>query len=75
MKKLGLHVDALAALILVFLLSFGFNFYQRYQYADMLEEHISLQFQVANLELGAAMTEAKLKKCEEQPEISPGPVD
>ncbi len=63
MKKFALHIDALAVIIIVFLTSFGFNLYQRYQYSDLLKEHIGLQFQVLSLELGGTMKDARLKKC------------
>jgi len=63
MKKFTLHIDALAVIIIVFVTSFGFNLYQRYQYSDLLKEHIGLQFQVLSLEMGGAMKDARLKKC------------
>jgi hypothetical protein len=63
MKKFALHIDALAVIIIVFVTSFGFNLYQRYQYSDLLKEHIGLQFQVLSLEMGGAMKDAMLKKC------------
>jgi hypothetical protein len=63
MKKLALHMDALVVIVLVFATSFGFNLYQRYQYSDLLKEHIGLQFQVLTMELGVAVKDAKLNKC------------
>lgn len=69
MKKLALHIDALAVIIIVFLTSFGFNLYQRYQYSDLLKEHIGLQLQVLSLELGVTVKDAKLQKCVDDSEL------
>lgn len=66
MKKIGLHIDALAVIIFVFLASFSFNFYQRYQYSDLLREHISLQHRVLGMELSIATMEARLKFMEKE---------
>jgi hypothetical protein len=68
MKKIGLHIDALAVIIIVFLASFGFNLYQRYQYSDLLKEHVGLQLQVLSLELGMGMKEGMLERCENDSE-------
>ena len=69
MKKLALHTDALVVIVIIFITSLGFNIYQRYQYSDLLEEHIGLQFQVLTLELGTTMKDARLKKCEDDAEL------
>lgn len=68
MKKIGLHIDALAVIVVVFITSFGFNLYQRYQYSDLLKDHIGLQLQVLSMELGAGMTDGMLKQCEDHSE-------
>lgn len=66
MKKIGLHIDALSVIIILFLLSFGFNFYQRHQYSDLLAEYSGLQMKSLGTELSLSMKEALLKKCEEE---------
>ena len=66
MKKIGLHIDAVAVITILFILSFSFNFFQRYQYSDLLEEHSSLQFKHMGTEFSLSTKELLLKKCEEQ---------
>jgi len=70
MKKIVLHIDALAVIVCIFITSFGFNFYQRYQYSDLLKEHVGLQLQVLTLEFGMATKDAKLEHCAANPEPS-----
>lgn len=65
MKKFTLHIDALALLILVFSVSLGFNIFQRYQYSDLLHEHIKLQVAAQKTDFSLIFTEVKLKKCNE----------
>lgn len=64
MKKIGLHIDALAVIIIIFIMSFGFNFYQRYQYSDLLKEHLALQQRNVGMEFSLASLEARLKALE-----------
>ncbi len=66
MKKIELHIDALAAVIILIAASLGFNFYQRYQYLDLLQEHISLQWRSLTTEFNLSSREASLKECEEE---------
>jgi hypothetical protein len=61
MKKIGLHIDALVVIIIIFTTSFGFNFYQRYQYSDLLREHIALQQQSLVMEFNLASMESRIK--------------
>jgi hypothetical protein len=64
MKKIGLHIDALAVIIIIFIMSFGFNFYQRYQYSDLLKEHLALQQRNLGMEFSLASLEARLNALE-----------
>ena len=63
MKKFILHIDALLVLALVFTISLCFNFYQRYQYSDLLQEHIVLQIDALKKDFSLSFTEVKLEKC------------
>ena len=63
MKKFNLHLDALICISLLFILSFSFNLFQRYQYSDLLKEHTGMQLQVATMEFTMAMNDVMLKKC------------
>ncbi len=64
MKKITLHYDALITVLILFIASFSFNFYQRYQYSDLLHEHIAIQKNRLTMELSLAMLESSLDKCE-----------
>lgn len=63
MKKVELHVDALAVVVLVFAASFGFNLYQRYQYSSLLQEHTQLQWKAQDMDFNLRMSKARLEKC------------
>ena len=72
MKKIELHIDALIVIIILFILSFGFGFYQHHQYSSLLAEHNRLQTTHLGMELSLSVKEALLKKCQEQPaSVSP----
>ena len=64
MKKTELHIDALAMIIIVFIASFGFNLYQRYQYSDLLKEHFALQQSNLGMEFSLTSLEARLQALE-----------
>jgi hypothetical protein len=49
-KKVTLNLDAVIALILLFVFAFGFIAYQRYQYVDLLTEHTALLFEASDLD-------------------------
>jgi len=66
MKKIGLHIDAIVVIVIVFTASFGFNLYQRYQYSDLLKEHIALQQRTMGMEFSLASMEARLKTLENE---------
>jgi hypothetical protein len=63
-KKVALHTDALAGIVLVFAASFGFNVYQRFQYESLLQEHTALQWKAQNTEVNWKYVVGKLKKCQ-----------
>lgn len=63
MKKFELNLDAAVVILVVFLISFGFNFYQRYQYSDLLKEHISLQYASFGLENEAGNARVLVGEC------------
>lgn len=65
MRKIGLHIDALAIIIILFLITFGFNFYQRYQYSDLLADYFRIRQLNTGMEFSLSLKEAQLKKCKE----------
>jgi hypothetical protein len=62
-KKVELHVDAIAVIVLVFVASFGFNLYQRYQYSDLMEEHVELQWRAQDTEINWKYVKGLLEIC------------
>ena len=66
MKKFELHLDAVIAMFIAFILSLGFNFYQHYQYEDLLREHTSLQMSSLGNDFNVSVTKASLKQCKQK---------
>ncbi len=62
-KKVQLHIDAIAAIVLVFLVSFGFNLYQRHQYSSLLQEHVDVQWKAQNMEVNWNYAKGLLEEC------------
>lgn len=62
-KKIELHIDAIAAIVLVFLASFGFNLYQRHQYSSLLKEHVEVQWKAQNMEVNWNYAKGLLEQC------------
>lgn len=65
--KIGLHTDAIAVIVLVFMLSLGMNLFQRYQYSDLLKEHADLQWQLQDVQINLSLTKHQLEKCSKPP--------
>lgn len=66
MYKIGLHIDAIIVIVILFMASFGFNLYQRYQYSDLLEAHSGLQMTQLGMDFSLSVQKALLEKCERQ---------
>ena len=49
-KVYSLHLDALLVLVLIFIISFGFNIYQKMQYSDLLQEFVDEKWKSADLQ-------------------------
>ena len=63
MKKIELHMDALIAIAVVFVLFGVFLLYQRYQYNDLLQENVDLQWENSSLEANLVLLTAQIDKC------------
>lgn len=63
MKKVEIHKDAVIAIIVVFIFSFSFILYQRYQYSDLLQENVDLTWDNANLQANLDFNIAELDEC------------
>lgn len=62
-SRIRISVDALVAIALLFLLSIGGNYYQRFQYADLLEGHKDLSLTRELMESHLAQAERLLADC------------
>lgn len=63
-KKFGLHWDAALAIALVFVMSLGFNLYQRQQYQSLLQELVDAKWERDNMEVNWTYVKGKLEKCQ-----------
>ena len=63
-KKIELHWDAAAAIVLVVVTSLGFNLYQRHQYRSMISESLDHQLAAQNSGIEASVLRTALEKCE-----------
>ena len=66
MKKIGLHLDALISIIVVFVLLITFLLYQRYQYSVILQSNIDFAWENENLNVDLILTNRMLEKCKNQ---------
>lgn len=62
-RKLEVHYDFVAIAVICFVLSAGFNIYQRYQYKDLLAQHTALQWEAQDLEINQRLKLRKLEEC------------
>jgi Tfp pilus assembly protein PilV len=62
-RKFTLHLDALVAMMVVFVGAIGFIGYQRYQYQAVAQENVDRQMKQVQLEMQVARLEAIEKKC------------
>ena len=64
--KVQLHMDAIAAIVLVLCVSIGFNIYQRFQYSDLLAEHTEVQWRAQDMEVNWNYARGLLENCTKQ---------
>jgi hypothetical protein len=62
-KKFGLHLDALIAIIVVFILACGMILYQRHQFSGLLQESIDLAWENETLKMDVEYQTGLLDKC------------
>jgi len=63
MRKFDLHLDALIAIVLVFVLAASFIVYQRQQYAEVMQENIDLIWEVETMKADLQINAARLEAC------------
>ena len=55
--------DTALFLVVLFLASVLFNVYQRFQYQDLLKEHVDVQWQAQNMEINWQYVKMKYERC------------
>ncbi len=55
--------DTALFLVVLFLASVLFNAYQRFQYVDLLKEHVEVQWQAQNMEINWQYVNKKYERC------------
>jgi hypothetical protein len=64
-KQFTFNLDALIVVSIIFFVAISFIGYQRYQYSDLLEENVQLQWKAQDLEINVNYLKAKLAQCNE----------
>lgn len=62
-RKITFHSDALMAVAIVFVLSFGFNLFQRYQYQDLLQKYVDTEWARQNLAVDLKEVKSHAENC------------
>ena len=65
-RKLHIHLDAAIVLVLVLTASFGFNLYQRYQYSQLLQAHVDLEWDAQNTTINLGYVTHSLEQCRQR---------
>ena len=68
-KKVSIHLDAVITIVLIFLISFGFNLYQRYQFRDLLNEYGEAETKAQDMEVNWKYVKALLAQCKKTENI------
>lgn len=63
MKKFELHLDALIAIVVVFVLAASFLIYQRHQYSTLLQENADLAWENSTLEANVVLMTSQIDQC------------
>jgi len=62
-KKFELHMDALIAVLLVFVAVVSFLVFQRFQYSTLLQENVDLAWENSTLEANLVLKTAQFDEC------------
>jgi hypothetical protein len=63
-KKVTIHYDAIAAVVVVLLVSLGMNAWQRHQFNELLAEHVDSQWEAQNVKANMVYARSLLKACD-----------
>ena len=64
MKKVTIHYDAIAAVVVVLVVSLGMNIWQRHQFNELLAEHVDSQWEAQNVKANMVYARSLLKACD-----------
>jgi hypothetical protein len=64
MKKLTVHLDALAIIALVFLASVGMNVWQFQSNSELMQKYVDAEWELGNTRANAVYTRRLLKSCD-----------
>lgn len=62
-RKIAFHLDALVVVVLIFVVSFGFNLYQRYQYEDLLQKYVDIEWEKQNIAINLQEAKKRPENC------------
>ena len=62
-RKLEVHYDFVAMVVICLVMSVAFNVYQRYQYKDLLGQHTALQWEAQDLEINQRLNLRQREEC------------
>ena len=62
-RKVQVNLHTIIIIALLFLASFGFNLYQRYQYLDLLQDLVDTEWKAQNMEASWVLVKNQLKAC------------
>ena len=68
-KKVSIHLDAVLGIVLIFIISFGFNLYQRYQFMDLLKEYGEAETKAQDMEVNWKYVKTLLVQCKKTENI------
>jgi len=63
LKKFELHLDALIAVVVVLILAGGFIVYQRFQYAEAMQDNVDLTWEVETMKVDLQTMAVRLDAC------------
>ncbi len=62
-KKVEVNLDTIITISAIYILLIGIVVFQRFQYSELFEEHISLQWTAQDAEFNVRILKKRLEKC------------
>ena len=64
-KKFEIHLDALIFIVIIIIVSFGFNIYQKVQYSSLIKDFVEAEWKAQNMETNWNYVKGLLENCRE----------